>query len=218
VKLSYDGDATFTPVPGTFRVTKPNPLGLPVGAPLDGLVGQALAALPNQPAETELDMPAQFVAGVAVHATPRVAVFADYQWVEWSTFDIVTLDFSAASPPDEHLVQNYRDTSAIRLGTEIGLSPAVQLRGGYAYTQAAAPDETVTPLLPEAQRNHVTVGLGWRPRGRMSVDLAYQFIANADRRGRTVDPPPGQLPTVALNSGVYRSTGTLLGLSITFRP
>ena len=34
------------------------------------------------------------------------------------------------------------------------------LRGGYALNQAAAPDETVTPLLPEARRNHLTAGWG----------------------------------------------------------
>ena len=81
------------------------------------------------------------------------------------------------------------------------MTPTLRLRAGYAYTQAAAPDETVTPLLPEARRNHVTAGVGWSPRPGMTVDLAYQFIAHADRRGRTVNPPPGERPTVALNSG-----------------
>jgi long-chain fatty acid transport protein len=218
VKLSYDGDATFTAVPDSYFVTKPNPLGLPVGAPLDTLVTQVLTSLPNQPASTELYMPAQFVIGGAVHATGRLTVLGDYQWVGWSVFDTVTLDFSNSSPPDEHLVQSYRDTSAARLGGEFETTPTLRLRAGYAYTQAAAPDETVTPLLPEARRNHFTVGVGWSPRPKMMVDLAYQFIAHADRRGRTVNPPPGERPTVGLNSGLYRLRGDLLGLTITFRP
>jgi hypothetical protein len=52
----------------------------------------------------------------------------------------------------------------------------------------------------------------------MTLDLAYQFVGHADRRGRTVNPAPGELPTAALNSGVYRSRGDLLGLTVTFRP
>ena len=218
VTVSYDGDATFTPVQESVGVTKDNPLGLPIGTPLDPLVAQVMASLPNQEASTELEMPAQFVVGASVRATPRLTILGDYQWVGWSVFDTVTLDFDNPSTPDERLVQNYHDTSAFRLGGEFELSPQFRLRGGYAYTQAAAPDETVTPLLPEAQRNHVTIGVGWSPRPRMIIDLAYQFVGHADRRGRTVNPPPGEPPTAALNSGVYRSRGDLLGLTVTLRP
>lgn len=218
VRLSYDGDVTFSPVAASIRVTKDNPLGLPVGTPLEPLVAQVMANLPNQRASTELEMPAQFVVGVSVRATPRLTVLGDYQWVGWSVFDTVTLDFENPSTPDERLVQDYRDTSAFRLGGEFEMTSRLRLRGGYAYTQAAAPDETVTPLLPEAQRNHVTVGIGWSPRPRLTLDLAYQFIAHADRRGRTVNPTAGGVATTALNTGVYRSQGDLLGLTITFRP
>ena len=218
VSLSYEGDSTFTALPGNYRVTKPNPLGLPVGTPLDPLVAQVLTGLPNQRASTELEMPAQFVVGTSVQATDQLTIYADYHWVGWSVFDTVTLDFENPSPPDERLVQGYRDTSAVRFGGEFKMSASLRLRGGYAYTQAAAPDETVTPLLPEAQRNHLIAGLGWSPKRNMTVDLAYQFIAHADRRGRTVNPPPGEPPTIGLNSGLYRSRGDLLALTMTFRP
>jgi long-chain fatty acid transport protein len=218
VDVSYDGDATFTPVGASFRVTRANPLGLPVGTPIDTLVTQVYSALPNQAASTALDLPAQFVLGASVRATERVTTFADYHWVGWSAFDSVTIDFSSPSTPDERLVQNYRDSHAGRLGAEVAITPQLHARGGYAYTSAAAPDETVTPLLPEARRNHFMAGIGWMPRPRFSIDLAYQFVAHDDRRGRTVNPPPGEPPTVALNSGVYRSRGDLLGLTVTFRP
>ena len=216
VTLSYDGTADFTPVGGPFRVTKPNPLGLPVGAPLDGLVSLVQSALVDQPIATELPMPAQFAAGVSYHVTPRVILFGDYQWVQWSSFDTVTLDFSLPLPADESLVQNYRDTSGVRIGMDLEAKPSVRLRAGYAFNQAAAPDETVTPLLPEASRNHFTGGVGWT-KSKWSFDLAYQLIVHADRRGRTVNPPPGQAPTVGLNSGLYRSRSDLFGFSVTYR-
>src|SRR5690242_2726902 len=116
VKLSYKGDASFAAVPGDFRVTKPNPLGLPVGTPLDGLVAQVREGLPNQSASTEVTMPAQLVLGVGVDIRPHIVLVSDYQWVGWSVFDAVTLDFANPSPPDERLVQGYRDTSALRVG------------------------------------------------------------------------------------------------------
>lgn len=218
VEVSYDGDVTFAPVGGEYRVTRPNPLGLPVGAPIDNLVAQVLANLPDQGVRTKLEMPAQFVVGASVRVAPRVTLLADYQWVGWSAFDAVELDFANPSTPDERLIQNYDDTSAFRLGTELEMTQAFRLRAGYAHTQAAAPDETVTPLLPEARRNHATVGFGWTPRPGITIDVAYQFVAQADRRGRTVSPPRGVPPSAALNNGLYSFRADLIGFMVTFRP
>jgi long-chain fatty acid transport protein len=162
-------------------------------------------------------MPAQFVVGLSVHVSPRVKVLTDYQWVGWSAFDTVTLDFSQPIPPDEQLVQNYRDTSALRLGVDFQTSQALRVSGGYFFNQAAAPDENVTPLLPDARRNHLTAGVGWNMRPHLTLDLAYQFVHYSPRRGRVVNPDPGQLPTVALNSGVYRTRGDLLGITLTYQ-
>ena len=217
VKLAYDGKSSFTPIAGSYSVTKENPLGLPVGTPIDSSVSQVVGALQDQDASTELVMPAQLVVGLSVHANPELKIFADYQWIGWSAFDTVTLDFSNPIPPDEHLVQNYRDTNAVRVGMEFQAARALRLSGGYFYNQAAAPDETVTPLLPEARRNHVTAGLGWTLSPSMTLDVAYQFVRHADRRGRIVNPAAGELPTVALNSGVYRSRADLLGITLTYR-
>jgi long-chain fatty acid transport protein len=217
VKVAYDGKATFSPIAASFRVTKPNALGLPVGASLDSFVSQVLATLEDQPASTELDMPAQFVLGASVQTSQRTKLLADYQWVGWSVFKTVTLDFSKLIPPDEQLVQNYRDTSALRVGVECAAVPTVRVRAGYFFNQAAAPDENVTPLLPEARRNHFTGGVGWDLRSNITVDVAYQFVRHADRRGRIVNPAPGELPSVALNSGLYRERSDLLGITFTYR-
>jgi long-chain fatty acid transport protein len=217
VTMSYEGDVTFTPLSSNYSVTKPNPLGLPVGTPIDPFVAQVQAALQNQPGNTEIALPAQLQMGVSVDATPRLKIAGDYQWIDWSAFDSVTLDFANPIPPDELLVQNYSDTSGIRLGAQFALRPMFRLSGGYFYNQAAAPDETVTPVLPEAQRNHFTAGFGWDLGPRITIDTAYQFVRTDDRRGRVVDAAPGSLPTVALNSGVYRSRGDLLGITFTYR-
>jgi long-chain fatty acid transport protein len=138
---------------------------------------------------------------------------ADYQWVGWSAFKTVTLDFSQALPADESLAQNYRDTSALLIGAEYAVRPAVRLRAGYFHNPAAAPDETVTPLLPESRRNHVSGGLGLNL-GGATLDVAYQYVHHADRRGRTTNPPAGIAPTTSLNNGVYGESSHLLGVTV----
>jgi long-chain fatty acid transport protein len=218
VRLHYEGTATFAPIVANYRVTKPNVLGLPVGTPLNASVALVQASLENQPVSTDLDMPAQFVTGLSASATRRLKLFADYQWIQWSAFATVTLDFSKTIPPDERLLQNYRNTNAVRLGAQYEVSRALRLSGGFFHNQAAAPDENVTPLLPDAARNHFTAGLGWNLRHDTTIDFAYQFVRHDDRRGRVANPAPGETPTTALNSGVYRSRGDLLGITVTFRP
>jgi long-chain fatty acid transport protein len=217
VKLDYNGTAVFTPVAGPYRVSKPNALGLPIGTPLDPFVAQVFATLQDQGVRTAIDMPAQLTVGLSVHASRRLSLWGDYQWIGWSAFDKVTLDFSQPIPPDEELVQNYRDTNAVRLGLAVQASPKLQLRAGYFHNQAAAPDENVTPLLPDATRNHITAGVGWSVHPRVTIDVAYQFVHHDDRRGRIVNPPPGEPPTTSLNSGVYRARGDLLGITLTYR-
>src|SRR2546422_444535 len=62
-------------------------------------------------------------------------------------------------------------------------------RGGYLYHGGAAPAETVTPLLPEGNRNEFTAGATGKLSRGLTPDLAYPFIRQNDRRG----PPPGGL-------------------------
>lgn len=242
VSFEYDGRATFTPVPGDVRVTKANPLGLPVGTPIDPLVAQAQDALQDQDVTTAFDMPSQLAIGASVHPTERLIVLGDYQRVGWSAFDSVTLNFLTGVPAPETLVQNYRDTQALRLGFEYqlqqerpqsqgGVIRGVTLRGGYFANEAAAPDETVTPLLPDAKRNHFTVGASFDvlsrmrdpgarrgPSSALTLDVGYQYVHHADRRGRTDNSAVGEPPTIALNNGLYHSRAHLLALMMVYRP
>jgi hypothetical protein len=45
-------------------------------------------------------------------------------------------------------------------------------------------------------------------------DLAYQYLKQNDRRGRTRDALPGQGPTTSLNSGVYAFYAHLFGATL----
>ena len=242
VKLSYEGDATFTPVAfGTSTWTLPagnpfgapagtpvdaitlpagNPFGVPAGTPLNAVIQGAVqqqftGALRAQSVETEIEMPAQLVVGVGFQATERLLVLADYQWTGWSSFETVPIDFEAA--PDRVLHEHYEDTHGLRLGAEYALDDAFTLRAGFITHTAAAPDETVTPLLPEGPRYNVTLGLGWQPTAGVGLNVAYQYLAQSDRDGRVHDDPAGQPPTTALNSGVYSFMAHLVGATLTLR-
>lgn len=217
VTLEYEGDATFEQVETGLTLAAGNPFGLPAGTSMDEVVAGSFSssgALQDQVVRTEITMPDQLQAGVAVDATDRVTVMADYHWMDWSDFDAIPLDFEVAR--DDEQVEDYEDTHAVRLGLEAEATSDVTVRGGWIYHDAAAPDRTVTPLLPEAARHEITGGLGWSISPSFTVDLAYQFIAQQDRRGRVTDSAPGTSPTTALNSGLYEFGAHLVSSTFTY--
>lgn len=216
VKLSYEGDANFTQAPSGLILPAENPFFVPGGTPVD-LVIQGLGVFDNvlvdQGGNAEITMPDQFSLGVAVSPTDVFTVLAEWQWVHWSLFNELVLDFE--NLPDKTIKENYEDTNGFRFGFEWMTSQKMTLRGGYLYHEAAAPPETVTPLLPEGARNEFTGGLGFDLSSRLHVDLAYQYIAQNKRRGRVREPLPGDDPTEELNSGLYTFNAHLFGA--TFR-
>ncbi|UCD25619.1 MAG: outer membrane protein transport protein [Gemmatimonadota bacterium] len=224
VKLDYTGTATFAAVPTGIVLPPGNPLSillqLPPDQPLpmDAVLEQADLYSEGQPlsdqeVKTSITMPDQGVVGFALRATPKFTFLFDLQWMNWSVFDTLRAEFEYQDE-DLVLVENYRDTYGLRFGVDWAATEKLAVRGGYLYHGAAAPDETVTALLPEGVRNEFTLGLGYQFSPMFRADLAYQHLQQNDRRGRTRDALPGQAPTVELNSGIYKFYAHLFGATL----
>jgi long-chain fatty acid transport protein len=216
VKLDLDGTADFTalsnpdvfvPVPGLGTV------------PLDAVLAsqfQTGGAFADRDVEASLEFPAQAVVGVRFGATPLVSIMADYQWTQWSSFDRITTNllFEAGGEPLA-LQLDYNDAHTFRLGTEFAAGPGLELRGGFVYNTAATPDQTVTPILPEAERQLYTLGIGY-DLGMIRADAYYNYVNQADRRGRVRGELPGSYTIDDLNIGVYSATAHLFGLTLSY--
>lgn len=219
VSLDYKGTATFSPYATGIALPEGNPFGVPAGTPIDAVLEasglfSANGLLADQDVKTTIEMPAQFVAGVSVQAVDRLLLLVDYQWTRWSSFDEIALNF--ANPLLNNVrYERYENTNAIRLGAEYALTNTLTMRAGYLFNQAAAPAQTVTPLLPEGNRDHVTAGLSWQATPNVAVHVAYQYLGQQDRRGRVTDAAPGVEPTTALNSGLYSFNAHLFGTTLT---
>ena len=225
VTLDYAGTATFTQVntnivtPATVAV---GPLVIPAGTLVDTLLNKTLGVftaptglLAGQTATASIANPDMFVAGVAYKAATNVTLLADYQWTHWSTFSVLNLTFSPNTLLNQALYESYKSTSGFRFGAEWAQSASVTLRGGYLHHGAAAPAQTVTPLLPDGERNEFTAGATLKLASSVSGQLAYQYIRQNDRRGRTRETP-NFAPTTALNNGLYTFSAHLFGVSLAF--
>jgi long-chain fatty acid transport protein len=236
ITVSYEGEASFSQrsTDLTFPASSPlaqdvNGDGTPDPTPADLLLArqfdesgvldsyQSLAnsngALSSQSVETKLTFPLQAVGGLSFQATPRLLLLADYQFTGWAAFDEIPLEFERLG--DRTREEGYQNTHALRFGAEYDVMDPLTVRGGYLYNTAAAPDEVVTPLLPESDRHQFTIGLGWRPVEIAELNVSYQLLQQNDRRGRVRGALPGEEITTDLNQGVYSFGAHLFGATLT---
>jgi long-chain fatty acid transport protein len=212
-RVDLDGDATFEMVPTNLTLAPGNPLNPAASIPVDALVAsrfQAGQALANQGITSSIEFPAQAVFGVSVRPAPQLDLMVDYQWTGWSSFDQLAVDFQEAGA-DTVLTLGYKDTNTFRFAAEYASSQALMLRAGFRYNDAAT--QIGTPLLPENERNYYTAGIGYRFRNGLGIDAAYQYIDQADRRGRV--RPGGIDPEESV--GLYTAEASTFGVTLSYR-
>lgn len=216
-RLTFDGaTATITQVPTNLTLSAGNPLGVPAGTPVDAVVASQFTGngvLTNQGGSTVLRFPEQLVAGLAVRPVPGLLLEGDVQFTRWSVFDNLVLDLDKLGT--RTLVESYKNTTGVRLGGEYAVNRTITVRGGYYLHDGAAPPQTVTPNLPEGRRASFTAGLGARLLPQLHVDVAYQYIQQGDRQGRSGDGGLA-VPTTAVNNGLYTFHANLVGATFSY--
>ena len=215
-KVNVDGGtAEFTQDPTGLVLTAGNPLGLPGGTPVDALLApqfQTGGALVTQGVATSIRLPNQLVFGVAITPIRMLNLMADAQYTWWEVLDQIPLDFDIL--PNQTLVLDDNSVWTWRFGAELLLSEQrdLKFRLGYIFHEAAAPDQSVIPNLPEASRNDYSVGFGIRISKTFYLDAAYMFVDAVNRRGRTVDLVPGG----PITNGLYfDDNASLLSFTLT---
>ena len=213
-----DADATFEQRPTGLVLAANNPFGAPAGTPVDALVASQFTgtgALTAQKVSTQIRHPAQIQAGFAYTGFEGTTLSLDYAYVGWKSFNQLPVTFKGPAP-SKVLVEDYNNISSIRLGVEHRMTNGVALRGGLSAATSAAPDETVTPLLPEMDRGYGMLGAGIPLMGRFALDAAYAHVFTSGRRGRIDERAAGSTSAqaLALNSGVYSLSADILSFSL----
>ncbi len=224
--FDYSGTAQFSQVltnlviPATITV---GTFTIPAGTPVDALLAAPVTSggldlfntvLVKQAVTTQITNPEQLILGLAYKPRKDWTLFADYQFTRWGK-RFYQLDINFANPVlNRVLYERYQNTSGFRFAGEWAKDAKWTLRGGYLYHQGAAPPETVTPLLPEGNRNEFTGGFTVKLSPGFSADVAYQYIKQNDRRGRTREPLFNQVATTGMNNGLYTFHAHLFGVSL----
>lgn len=201
LEIDYSGDGRFTQIS----------TGIPA---FDAAVRNQLPFDQDLPIETTVEFPDLALLGFAFGLSPNLLLETDVQWTGWSTFDELEIDFTQNPRFSDVIPEQYEDSYAYRVGLSWTTSPQSQWRFGYVYDETPQPEEAVGPLLPDANRNAVTLGYGYR--GGWDFDIALMYIVFEERtRDETFVTPPGEEPEPIFH-GVYDTEGVLLGMTFGF--
>lgn len=181
--IELDGDADFT----QFSTGNPQ---------LDAIVAAGLP--PDQAISTTLPFPAILQVGVGTSVGTWDIDF-DIHHTTWSRFESLSVEFATTPAANFERVQNWDDTLAFRLGANKSVTENWDVRLGAIYDQNPQPTEAVSPLLPDADRTGITLGLGYHnTRWLFDAGLLVLDFAERSTGGRSDE----------LN-GTYKTNATL---------
>jgi len=199
VDIEFTGDATFTDM-------------------------QSLQSFfPGGEGKVSLPMPSNLQVGVAYDVIPELTLEVDYQLVGWSAYDKleITLPTGPAAPAGlggqplqkspAPSIKNWKDGSLIRLGGEYKVNEELQLRAGYIRDITPQPTDKMEPMLPDADRNDLSIGAGYKINENLTVDASYLLVLFADRTS-TYKPT-----TTTSFDGTYKSSVNLVSLNIGYQ-
>jgi long-chain fatty acid transport protein len=189
VKIDYTGTATFTP--------------LPTGnSQLDERVATVLPAS-NLPLNSSITFPAFASGGVAYRHGDWVFE-ADVNWYQWSTFTSIPVTFPDRPDLSGAITEDYSNSFQYRFGIEKTLNDVWAVRGGYFWDETPAPPASVSPLLPDADRNGFCLGGTWKS-GSWRLDAASWFVLSRERStaGLSRDSYEGTYKSHAFTLGVF---------------
>jgi long-chain fatty acid transport protein len=194
IEIDYQGEARLTQIS----------TGIPA---FDQVIRGRLPFDTDLPVETGIDFPEEASLGLAFALSPNLLLETDANWTSWSSFDEVDIDFTGNQLPDATILERWEDVYNYRAGLRWTLSSQNQLLLGYVFDETPQPEEAVSPLLPDADRNGVTVG--WSHDGNWNVDASLMYLLFREReRHVSFDEEPNTF------FGSYRTTAVLFGLTI----
>lgn len=161
----------------------------------------------DYPAKVSIEFPSSLNLGVAWKAGPSTTIAFDADRTNWSSFDELTVILTGSPAPGTHRVTNWDDTWTWRAGVETGCGVIV-CRAGYYRDSTPQPVEDIGPILPDADRQGFSVGIGIDA-GKWAVDIAEIYVLLDDRT------------TSARNTdayfGTYKTKGNELAINFHWR-
>lgn len=163
---------------------------------------------PTQPVKTTVNFPSFTHLGVATSAIPNWDIEFDIVHSTWSEFKDLTVKFVTTPAASFTRPQNWKDVDSYRIGGNRKVTEHWDIRLGALYDKNPQPIEVVNPLLPDADRMGVTMGIGYH-NGPWVID-ATEFALHFKKRSTN-----GQ--NSDFFNGTYTTDANLISINLGYR-
>ena len=173
---------------------------------------QLAALLPKGNISAKLTTPMNIQGGIGYRVIEQLQLSADFQWVGWSSYDKLAVDFEDPAYNDISRARDYEDTYAIRFGAEYFLNNKLSFLGGVYFDKMPVQPDYLSPSLPDADRLGLSIGADAKLFDRFGISGSYLFIRSSEltvTNSREIYTS-GNSPF----NGTYNSYANLLSLSL----
>lgn len=172
---------------------------------------QVAALLPHGDITAELTTPMNIQGGIAVKVMEKLRLSADFQFVGWSSYDTLGVQFKEdiediASP------REYEDTYILRFGAEYKANDNLSILAGVYFDKNPVNPDYVNPSLPDSDRLGLSVGVDAKILDNLGITGSYLFI----RSSQLTVSNSREVYTAGDSkfNGTYNSKANLLSLSL----
>jgi long-chain fatty acid transport protein len=173
---------------------------------------QLASSLPSGDISAKLTTPLNIQGGVALRVIKQMQLSADFQYVGWSSYDTLAVDFKDEAFDDLAEPRLYEDTYAIRFGIQYDLSDELSLLGGIYFDKNPVDPNNLSPSLPDSDRLGFSIGAEAQITEHLGVSGSYLFIRSSELT--VTDSHQEYTPGGSKFNGIYNASANLLSLSI----
>ncbi len=184
-KIDFSGNATYT--------------NMSVLAP----------GFPNGTGTATLPMPGNLYVGAAYMLSPDLRIEANFQYVQWSSYDKLQLNLPAPAGTVTY-TKNWDDEPILRIGAEYKLNENWTARIGAIEDMTPQPASVTEPMLPDADRTDLTVGASCKITDKLYIDAAYMLVLFADKTAPFSSGAGNTTPTVP---GTYSTNASIISVN-----
>lgn len=175
---------------------------------------QMASRVPAGAIKTSITTPMNITAGIAYRFCDKLVSSFDFQYVGWTSYDKLVVEFTDRPEFSSEQIRDYIAGYFFRWGIEYDHNCYWAFRGGVFYDKNPVKDEYVDPLLPDANRIGLNLGLTFKISRNIRLEFAYLYMRFTERNtdGKSLILYSGNSPLY----GVYNSTANLFGFNLSF--
>ena len=170
--------------------------------------------LPSGNITAELTTPQNLAVGIAVDVTSKIKLSTEFQFVGWSSYDTLAVDFENVAFTDIASPRLYKDSYILRFGTAYKFNDQVTFMGGVYFDKMPVDPENLNPSLADSDRLGFSFGIDAQLFEKLNIVGSYLFIRAKEL---TVDNSTQvYTPGGSKFNGTYNSIANIFSLSFIY--